>query len=359
MALTGETYMMDDTPRTRRRVLQTTGVAIGSTLAMGAASAHEGEISQTYSADLSGETVLRDVDTDASGTATFEVDRDAEAIHYAIDVAHLCNATRACIHCGAEGEEGPVIAVLHPTDGSDERLIEGRFDGTLAEGTLTVDDLVGPLEGADLETAGRKLAEAGAYVEIHTETYPEGELRGRITADGDWDAQATGEDDETEKEPEDEEPTDDDQAADTDEEPVSSAADAQGMLEVTDMAVGGDDPENEWIELTNVGDVAVDMSGWTVRDREEHGRVAEGWDPAAFPSGFTLESGASVRLVTAEGQHTDETVYWGYDSQMWNEDGDVIIVLDAEGESVLEHEYGEPPVPMITALFNRLSAAFA
>lgn len=126
---------------------------------------------------------------------------------------------------------------------------------------------------------------------------------------------------------------------------VDSAAEAQGQLAVTDMAVDSSlEPDEEFIELTNTGDVALDMSDWTVRDREGDGAVdARGLDPVTFPDGFVLEAGESVRIVTAPGEDTDETVHWGYDTRNWHEDGDVIIVLDGDGEEVLRHQYGSPP----------------
>ena len=126
---------------------------------------------------------------------------------------------------------------------------------------------------------------------------------------------------------------------------VTSAAEAEGALDVTDMRVDGDDPEEEFIELTNVGEVTLDMSDWTVRDRENGGAVdAGGVDPATFPDGFTLEPGESVRLYTTPGEDTEDTIHWGYyDRQNWHSDGDVIIVLDGDGNEVLRYEYGSPP----------------
>jgi hypothetical protein len=126
---------------------------------------------------------------------------------------------------------------------------------------------------------------------------------------------------------------------------VDSASEVSNSLEVTEMLVDGTNPDEEFIELTNVGDATIDMSEWTVRDRENDGAVdARGIEPATFPDGFELGPGESVRLVTASGEDTEDTVYWGYeDRQNWRGDGDVIIVLDGDGEEVLRHEYGTIP----------------
>lgn len=134
------------------------------------------------------------------------------------------------------------------------------------------------------------------------------------------------------------------QANETEADVVDSAAEAEGQLEVTDMAVDSSlEPDEEFIELTNTGDTALDMSDWTVRDREGGAVDARGLDPVTFPDGFILEAGESVRIVTAPGQDTEDTVHWGYDTRNWHEDGDVIIVLDGDGEEVLRHQYGSPP----------------
>ncbi|MFC7008597.1 lamin tail domain-containing protein [Halalkalicoccus salilacus] len=134
------------------------------------------------------------------------------------------------------------------------------------------------------------------------------------------------------------------QANETEADAVDSAAEAEGQLEVTDMAVDSSlEPDEEFIELTNTGDTALDMSDWTVRDREGGAVDARGLDPVTFPDGFILEAGESVRIITAPGQDTEDTVHWGYDTRNWHEDGDVIIVLDGDGEEVLRHQYGSPP----------------
>lgn len=125
---------------------------------------------------------------------------------------------------------------------------------------------------------------------------------------------------------------------------VDSAAEAEGQLEVTDMAVDSTlAPDEEFVELTNVGDATLEMGDWTVRDREGGAVDARGVEPVTFPDGFTLESGESVRIVTGPGEDTEDTVHWGSETRNWHEDGDVIVVLDGEGEEVMRHEYGSPP----------------
>lgn len=175
---------MTDDLRSRRWVLRATGVTVGSGLAVGTVGADTDDeidledLPTTFAAELTAGSVPRDVETDASGTATFEVDFEERAVHYVLDVDHLCDPTDAYIGYGADGETGAQFVQLYP--GVDGESVEGRFDGTLAEGTLTVDELLEAFERHDLETVAAKLADREIYVGVATETHPEGEIRGQI-----------------------------------------------------------------------------------------------------------------------------------------------------------------------------------
>lgn len=133
-----------------------------------------------FEATLSGE--AHGIETDASGHAVFTVDtHDGEIdAHYELTVEHVCDVTQAHIHLGEVGEDGPVVAWLHPEEGQEPEHLEGRFDGTLAEGTLTEDNLVGDWDGASMEEAEAALEDEEAYVNVHTEEHPGGEVRGQI-----------------------------------------------------------------------------------------------------------------------------------------------------------------------------------
>lgn len=188
---------MHTTKRTRRWVLRTTGTAVAGAAVIGNVSA-DGHI-------IREEAVLTDeahgLDTGASGLATFEVDIEAEEIHYTVHIDRICDPNQAHVHIGGPDEDGPVVAWLYPEDVQEPRTIEGLFQGTLAEGTTTPEDFVGPIEGMSLEEAGALLQEEGAYVNVHTEEHPGGEIRGQIEV-------VDGEevDEPHEEEPEDEEP---------------------------------------------------------------------------------------------------------------------------------------------------------
>ena len=86
----------------------------------------------------------------------------------------------AHIHLAPAGENGPVTVWLYP-DGPPPQLIEGRFNGVLATGTITDDDLVGPLAGMTVADLVQRLENGMGYVNVHTAQNPPGEIRGQIT----------------------------------------------------------------------------------------------------------------------------------------------------------------------------------
>ena len=131
-----------------------------------------------YQALLRGEP--HNVKTTASGEARFQVNEDGTEATYEVMVESICNVTQAHIHLGAEGEDGPVVVWLYPEEGMEPELIDGAFSGTLAEGTITEENFVGEWEGVAFEDVLMSFEEETAYVNVHTEEHPGGEIRGQI-----------------------------------------------------------------------------------------------------------------------------------------------------------------------------------
>ncbi|SDD56500.1 MBL fold metallo-hydrolase [Natrinema hispanicum] len=111
-------------------------------------------------------------------------------------------------------------------------------------------------------------------------------------------------------------------------------------LEVVDMNVKEVSPDEEYVVLENTADESVDLSGFELRDREG-GQVDGGLSPFSFPSEFVLESGETVKITTGEGDPTDNELYWGYNVNIWRDDGDVVRLVDDNDQVVLEHAYGD------------------
>jgi len=119
------------------------------------------------------------VDSRAQGQAIFRVARDAQSIHYQLNVAGLENGFMAHIHQAPAGANGPVVVWLYPAAPPPQQ-IDGRFDGVLAAGTITAANLVGLLAGQPLEALLQVIRSGNAYVNVHTTAYPAGEVRGQI-----------------------------------------------------------------------------------------------------------------------------------------------------------------------------------
>jgi hypothetical protein len=54
------------------------------------------------------------------------------------------------------------------------------FSGEIAKGTITEKDLIGPLAGKTVGDLVKMIKDGGAYVNVHTDKYPDGEIRGQI-----------------------------------------------------------------------------------------------------------------------------------------------------------------------------------
>ena len=108
------------------------------------------------------------------------------------------------------------------------------------------------------------------------------------------------------------------------------------QLVVSGLHVDPDGPDgenlnDEYVEFENDGDEQLDLTGYTVTD-------ASG---TAFdvPDGFTLDANETVRLHTGSGEQSTSDLYWGRNRAVWNNDGDTVVVLDANADTVLEYTY--------------------
>lgn len=141
---------------------------------------------RTFAATLSGDAEVPpeegapEVESTATGEASFEVSADGTEVSYTLDVSGLENVLMAHIHVGGPDVNGPVVVWLYP-DSPPPELIEGTTDGMLASGTFTADDLMEDLEGASIEDLVAEMAAGNAYVNVHTEQHEAGEIRGQIS----------------------------------------------------------------------------------------------------------------------------------------------------------------------------------
>jgi hypothetical protein len=118
-------------------------------------------------------------DSRAQGQATFRLSSDGTELSYKLIVANIHNLTQAHIHLAPAGTNGPVVLWLYPS-GPPAQPIPGRTQGVLAERTVTAANLVGPLAGASMQDLVDAIRAGNTYVNVHTQQYPPGEIRGQI-----------------------------------------------------------------------------------------------------------------------------------------------------------------------------------
>lgn len=317
---------MSDNHFNRRQVLSATGAAIiGSAVMSGSAAAND---DHTYTADLSGEPL--GVSTNAGGTATVSV-ADGEA-HYELWVDCLRDGTHVTL--SADGD------VLAEYDLDSHGVVR---DTVVLSGTESDEGLLDALEGE-------------ATITVHTEQNPDGEIEGSFSeaeeADPAPEEPAEEEEEEVDEEPEEEAPEEEEDEDDDEDDEEEEDGDGELSVSGTNVATGND-VSQESITFQNTGDGELDLSGWSVTDR------ADGGTGSVYNfSGFTLDAGAEVELITGEGSDTDDTVYWGLGAPRWNQDGDTIVVTDSSGNEVLAHEYGGGS-PSIQFFLNQVRSLFA
>lgn len=130
---------------------------------------------RSFSATLTGGEIVPPVSTTATGTCIANLDAASTEVGYKLTVQNIENAASASIHLAPAGQTGEVIAMLYPGPTK-----PGPFSGTLAEGSLRVADLRGPLAGEPMSRMLSVLRAGSTYVQVNTDSFPGGEIRGQL-----------------------------------------------------------------------------------------------------------------------------------------------------------------------------------
>jgi len=129
---------------------------------------------KTFGAKLTPKEELVDIKSKAAGSAEFKLSKDGKTLSYKVHVKNIKDTNSAYLHKGKKAESGTQLAALF----SGER--KGKFSGTLSEGTLTEKELLGDLQGKPLDELLILIKAEDVYVNVHTDTYPDGEIRGQV-----------------------------------------------------------------------------------------------------------------------------------------------------------------------------------
>lgn len=114
-------------------------------------------------------------DSSGAGNAWFNFSRDNNSVQYRLSSQDLTsNVTSAHIHLGKPGTEGTPVVTLFSG-------LPKQATGQFSSGSFTRNDLTGPLSGKDISDLMQEIRNNNAYVNVHTEKYPQGEIRGQMT----------------------------------------------------------------------------------------------------------------------------------------------------------------------------------
>jgi CHRD domain len=130
-------------------------------------------------ANLSGAGMMPPVSTPAHGEVLFWISQDGQSVRYRLSVADIQNLTFAHLHSGRADAPGPVVAWLYP-EGPPPKLISGMFTGVVAERSLQIGDLLGPLQGRSVGDLIAALKAGNTYVNVHSNRYSAGEIGGQV-----------------------------------------------------------------------------------------------------------------------------------------------------------------------------------
>ena len=141
---------------------------------------------ESFEASLNGYQENPSVSSNASGTFDANVNQEATQVTYTLSYENIStNVTFAHIHFARRGVNGGVIVWLCDNSGNGPANTQACPQGSgTVEGTLSSTDVVGP---ADQGIAAGEFAELlsamearAAYVNVHTQAYGSGEIRGQI-----------------------------------------------------------------------------------------------------------------------------------------------------------------------------------
>jgi hypothetical protein len=119
-----------------------------------------------------------------------------KTLDYHISVIEIQNITRINIHQGKSGENGDIIVnIYEPKENiflhqnwTKLSQIESRWvtiGGNrqtffIASGTINNSDLKGPLSGKNVSDLINLMKDGNTYVNVHSNSHPDGEIRGQI-----------------------------------------------------------------------------------------------------------------------------------------------------------------------------------
>jgi hypothetical protein len=127
------------------------------------------------STSLNGRQEIPSNNSSATGLASFK-EIGNNSVWYEINLTGLDKVMEAHLHLGKIGINGDPIVMLFNNGPT------GPINGTLVSDKFSADDFLGPMSGMSITDIVDKMKSGEIYVNIHTGSFPDGELRGQISA---------------------------------------------------------------------------------------------------------------------------------------------------------------------------------
>jgi CHRD domain len=131
---------------------------------------------QSFTATLSGSANK----SNSTGTAKFLVNDNNSQISYWINVTGIKKINQAHVHNGTTGQNGDIVVSLL------SNLKSAKGNATPPKigfnGNITKSDLRGPMQGKKISDLITLMGNGSAYVNIHTDKFPKGAIRGQISS---------------------------------------------------------------------------------------------------------------------------------------------------------------------------------
>jgi len=128
-----------------------------------------------FTATMSGNNEVPPVDTTATGETVFRSSANDTTIKYKVNVTGFSDATGAHIHMAKSGANGDVVVDLLKDSKKNPTKL-----GMAIRGNITDSDLTGPMQGKTVSDLISAINSGDTYVNVHTPTNPDGEIRGQI-----------------------------------------------------------------------------------------------------------------------------------------------------------------------------------
>jgi micrococcal nuclease len=106
------------------------------------------------------------------------------------------------------------------------------------------------------------------------------------------------------------------------------------LVEANPAGRDEDNLNDEYIVLVNPNDIAIDLTGWILRDSSTSHRYE-------FPNGTTLEANAELTVRTGCGEDSAQELFWCAGGPVWDNGGDEAFLLSPSGAIAATLEYKE------------------